>query len=86
MDWTGQKLAESLCIYLTLGFGLIAFVVGYARQDFGLMMKVRELMVFSIAIDFVCLSAFIDALPQGALCCCFAGYSHANGSDIRLLS
>lgn len=42
MDWTGQKLAESLCIYLTLGFGLVAFVVGYARQDFGLMMKVRE--------------------------------------------
>jgi hypothetical protein len=42
MDWTGQKLAESLCIYLTLGFGLVAFVAGYARQDFGLMMKVRE--------------------------------------------
>ena len=40
MDWTGQKLAESLCIYLTLGFGLVAFVAGYARQDFGLMMKV----------------------------------------------
>lgn len=48
MDWTGQKLAESLCIYLTLGFGLVAFVVGYARQDFGLMMKVIQKKCFLI--------------------------------------
>jgi hypothetical protein len=48
MDWTGQKLAESLCIYLTLGFGLVAFVVGYARQDFGLMMKVIQKKGFLI--------------------------------------
>ena len=53
MDWTGQKLAESLCIYLTLGFGLVAFVAGYARQDFGLMMKVREGPVFDRTIDWV---------------------------------
>jgi len=61
MDWTGQKLAESLCIYLTLGFGLVAFVVGYARQDFGLMMKVREEKVFDPSI--VLMERQFRALP-----------------------
>lgn len=83
MDWNGQKLAESLCIYLTLGFGLVAFVVGYVRQDFGLMMKVNEVdgCFFDRGIDRVdCVSR---GLLRGALCCCFASDLHASRSHTR---
>ena len=41
-DWTGQKRAEAATVWLTSVFGVVAFLVGYARQDFGLMMKVCE--------------------------------------------
>jgi len=42
MDWTGQKRAEAACLYAVVILGVIAFVVGFASQDFLLMMKVRR--------------------------------------------
>lgn len=41
-DWAGQKRAEALCVWLTSLFGAAGFVLGYWRQDFGLMMKVNR--------------------------------------------
>ena len=38
MDFKGQQLAESLAMYMLVGFAAIAFLVGYLRQDFGSMM------------------------------------------------
>lgn len=40
-DWAGQKRAEAMCVWLTSLFGVVGFLLGYARQDFGMMMKVR---------------------------------------------
>ncbi len=33
-DFAGQKLAELLYFYLTLGFGVVGFIIGYIKQDF----------------------------------------------------
>ena len=38
MDFKGQQLAETLAMYILVGFAAIAFLVGYLRQDFGSMM------------------------------------------------
>ena len=87
MDWTGQKLAESLCIYLTLGFGLVAFVAGYARQDFGLMMKVRDKN--SIAPSIVLMeqwNASVSCSSSAAICFCFAWNLQTTGSAMYSLS
>ena len=71
MDWTGQKLAESLCIYLTLGFGLVAFVAGYARQDFGLMMKVSFFIFRNRTINIAQRRKKAIDCVFFHLCCCF---------------
>ena len=39
MDFKGQKLAETLSMYIITAFAVIAFLVGYLQQDFGSMMK-----------------------------------------------
>ena len=41
MDFTGQKLAEQICLYIILASGAISFVAGYVFASFALMMKVR---------------------------------------------
>ena len=83
MDWTGQKLAESLCIYLTLGFGLVAFVAGYARQDFGLMMKVGEREEFDRrSMEHTKREHFFSF--QGRARFCLLGIAHATGVCDRI--
>ncbi|EFJ36751.1 hypothetical protein SELMODRAFT_77762 [Selaginella moellendorffii] len=38
MDWKGQKLAEELMQYMLVGWAIAAFLAGYFRASFQLMM------------------------------------------------
>lgn len=40
MDLNGQKLAETLCMYLVMAAALLGFAVGFLRHDFSQMMAV----------------------------------------------
>ena len=50
MDFHGQKLAETLSLWIVTIAAVLAFVYGYAQQDFGAMMK---LFVVGVAGAFV---------------------------------
>jgi signal peptidase complex subunit 1 len=40
MDFKGQQLSERASQIILTICGIIAFIVGYAQQDFGIMMKI----------------------------------------------
>ncbi len=50
MDFRGQRLAETLGMYLVVASAVIAFLVGYWQQDFSAMMK---LFGGGVAVAFV---------------------------------
>jgi len=47
MDFSGQKQAEQLCLYIILTAGALAFGVGWFDASFGLMMKVRRNLLWT---------------------------------------
>ena len=55
MDFHGQKLAETLSLWIVTITAVFAFVYGYAQQDFGAMMK-----LFGVGVA----GAFVVSVPN----------------------
>lgn len=55
MDFKGQKLSETVCVWIVTVAAVLAFLYGYARQDFQAMM-----LVFGGG----CTAAFVATVPD----------------------
>lgn len=51
MDWVGQRRAEAATLYAVVALAVLAFLAGFAAQDFLLMMKARFFLFASRPID-----------------------------------
>ena len=55
MDFKGQQLSERASQIIITICGIIAFIVGYAQQDFGIMMK-----IFTVGVIIAFVGTAID--------------------------